>query len=156
MTQLPQHICVRLLADVAAELRSNIDGFADRDTLDNNDQSISQAKTAADGDLPRSDLEERSTTATQLTGKLELFSRGLFLDEADRESQLERLTPDQLGLVRDVANIAARSLRAATDDESNANNECQEGLSWAYYMAERLGDNAMRSRIQSLVDSAIL
>lgn len=155
MTQLPQHTCVRLLADVAAELRPSIDGFADRDTLDNIDQSISQAKTTADGDLPRSDLEERSTTATQLSGKLELFSQGLFLDDADRESQLGRLTPDQLALVRDVADIAARSLRAATDDESNANTECQEGLSWAYDVAERLADDALQSRIQSLVDSAI-
>ena len=63
MTQLPQHTCVRLLADVAAELRPSIDGFADRDTLDNIDQSITQAKTAADGDLPRSSLEERSTNS---------------------------------------------------------------------------------------------
>lgn len=155
MTQLSQKNCVRLLADVAAELRPTIDGFTDRVTLDDIDQSISQARTAANGGFQRSDLKERSMTATQLTGKLELFSQGLFLDDADRESPLARLTPDQLTLVRDVADIAARSLRAAIDDESNANSECQEGLSWAYNVAKRLGDYTLQARIQSLVDNAM-
>ncbi|MCA9137438.1 MAG: hypothetical protein KDB00_11785 [Planctomycetales bacterium] len=155
MIQLPHYICVRLLADVAAVLRPSIVDFADRDTLNHIDQSISQAKTAADGDLPRPSLEDLSITATQLTGKLEFFSQGLFFDDADRESHLGRLSPDQLALVRDVADIAARSLRAAVDDESNANTECQEGLSWAYDVAERLSDDELQGRIQTLVDNAI-
>tara|TARA_R110002073_G_C9103339_1_gene548963 strand:- start:102 stop:575 length:474 start_codon:yes stop_codon:yes gene_type:complete len=155
MTQLPQQTCVRLLADVAATLRPSVDGFADRDTLHNIDQSISKARTAANGDLPRPDLREDSMAATQLTGKVELYSQGLFLDDADRESPLGRLTREQLALVRDVADVAARSLRAATGDESNANSECQEGLSWAYDMAERLGDGSLQSRLQSLIDNAM-
>lgn len=152
MTQLPQHICVRLLAEIARELRPIISEFADGDTLDNIDQSISQARAAVDGDLPNTNLGERSTTATQLTGKLELLSQGLFLDDTDRESPLGRLAPDQLMLVRDVADIAARSLRAATGDESKANAEYKEGLSWAFSMVGRLGDDTLQSRIQSLVD----
>ena len=155
MTQLSHHICVRLLADVASELRPAIDGLADRDTLDQIDQSISQARSAVEGDLPRPDLKKRSTAATQLTGKLELISHGLFLDETDRKSQLGGLTHDQLAFVRDVADIAARALRAATSDASDANTECQEGLSWAYDMAERLGDDALQRRIQSHVANAI-
>ena len=91
MTQLAQHICIRLLADAAAELRPVIDGIADRDTLDNIDQSISQAKAAADGDVSLPELEERAAAATKLIGKLELFSQGLFLDKADRESQRPRV-----------------------------------------------------------------
>ena len=93
--------------------------------------------------------------ATQLTGKLELFSQGLFLDDVDRELPLARLTPDQLALVRDVADIAARSLRAATDDESKANAECEQGLSWAYDIAVRLEDDTLQDRIQSLVEDAV-
>ena len=155
MIRLPQQICVRLLADVAAELRPTIAGFADRDTLDKIDRSISEARTAACGEFPSSELQEHSMKATQLTGKLELFSQGLFLDDVDRELPLARLTPDQLSLVRDVADIAARSLRAATDDESKANAECEQGLSWAYDIAERLEDDSLQDRIQSLVEDAV-
>ena len=78
MHQLPQHVCVRLLADVAAELRSAIDEFADHDTLHKIDESILHARAASDGKLPNADLCKLATTATQLTGRLELISRGLF------------------------------------------------------------------------------
>lgn len=154
MNRLPHPNCVRLLADVADAWLPAIELLADSDTRASIDQTIDRAKLAAEGDLPCSDLKAHADSATRLTGKLEFFSRGFFVNEADRESKMGRLAPEQLTLIRDVADVAARSLRAATGDESNANVECQEGLSWAYDMAERLGDELMLNRIQSLVDTA--
>ncbi len=155
MTPLPQHVCVRLLADVASALRPALAEFTDEMTLRSIDTSIHLSITAAAGEFPRPDLREDAKTATILAGKAELHSQGLFVRDDDRQSPLGSLTSDQLKYVRDVADIAARSLRAATGDESGANTECQEGLSWAYDMAERLGDEALQHRIQSLVDSAV-
>jgi hypothetical protein len=144
------------LADVAEMLRPSIAGFADANTLRSIDESIEQSKIAADGELPRPELRELSNTATQLTGKTELYSQGLYFDDTDRESPLGRLSAEQLTLVRDVADVAARSLRAAsTGDEVEANDECQEGLSWAFSMAERLADENLLYRIRLLVDNAI-
>ncbi len=155
MTSLPQQICIRLLADVASALRPSIGEVADPDTLHNIDQSIKEARAAADGELPRPDLGNIANAATQLTGKVELYSQGLFLDDADRESALGRLSSEQMQPGRDVADITARALRAATGDESDANIECQEGLSWAFDMAERLGDDVLTNRLQLLVDNAM-
>lgn len=155
MTQLPQHTCVRLLSDLAEVLRPCIVEFANIDTLRSIDESIAQSKQAARGRFPRPDLRDLANMATRLTGKLELLAQGLILNDADRDLRLGRLSSDQLALIRDVADVAARALRASAGDESNANEECQEGLSWAYSVAERLADNELQDEIQSLVDNAM-
>lgn len=154
MLRLSHHECVRLLADAAAEMRVAIASIADKETLAAIDRSIEQAKTAASGDLPNNELREAAKSATRLTGKAELYSQGLYLDESDRDTPLGQLSSAQLRSVRDVADVAARSLRAATGDTGNANGECQEGISWAYALAERLGDNDLLSRIEQIVGSA--
>ncbi len=154
MNPLPHRSCVRLLADVAAVLRPAIELLADSDTRAAIDRTIDAARLACDGELPIVDLKNQANTATRLTGKLEFFSRGFFVNESDRESQMGRLPPEQLTLIRDVADVAARSLRVATGDESNANSECHEGLTWAFDMAERIGDEALLNQLQSLVDAA--
>lgn len=153
MSQLSHQECVHLLAAVAEEMRSAIVAFADSLTLDEIDRSIKEAKTASTGDLPNNELQDSANSATQLAGRAELYSRGLFPHESERETALGQLSSAQLKSVRDVADIAARSLRAATDDIEKANIECQEGISWAYALAERIGDNNLRARIETLVDS---
>lgn len=153
--QLPQHTCVQLLADVAEALRPCIAGFTDAQTLADIDASIEQSKRTVPGNFPRSDLRELSNKATRLSGKAELFSQGILVNEASRNSPLGQLSTEQLKMVRDVADLAARSLRAATGDDANANDECLEGLSWAFDLAERLGDDKVLKKIQSLVDNAI-
>ncbi len=153
MTQLSQHDCVRLLANVATEMRSAIVSFADPATLAAIDRSIEQANTAIAGALPNVSLRDSANLATQLTGKAELYSRGLY-DDTDRDTPLGRLSTAQLTAIRDVADVAARSLRAATGDSETANNECRDGLSWGYALAERLGDDDLLARIDSLSGSA--
>lgn len=154
MSRLSHQECVRLLATAAEEIRSVIASFADSVTLAEIDSSIKEAKTASSGDLPNNELHDLAYSATQLTGRAELYSRGLFLHESDRETALGQLSSAQLKSVRDVADVAARSLRAATGDIENANIECREGVSWAYALAERIGDNNLFARIEALVDSA--
>ncbi|MCU0719692.1 MAG: hypothetical protein MUC83_08315 [Pirellula sp.] len=154
MVQLSHRECVRLLADAASEMRTAIASFVDPVTLDSIDQSIEQAKTAASGDLPRLELRELANAATRLTGRAELYSRGLYFDESERATPLGQLSPGQLMSVRDVADVTARSLRAATGQIESANEECQEGVSWAYALAERIGDDELYSRIEKLVSSA--
>ncbi len=153
--QLPQHICVQLLADIAAVVRPCIVSFVDVETLTSINHSIAESKRAVSGDFPRPDLRELAKKATGLSGKAELFSQGIFVKEAYRESPLGRLSSEQLKMVRDVADITARSLRASTGSEDNANDECQEGLSWAFDLAERLGDQEMLDAMQSIVDRAM-
>ncbi|XZE36350.1 hypothetical protein SH501x_001913 [Pirellulaceae bacterium SH501] len=155
MVQLSQHECVHLLANAAAEMRSSIVSFTDEATLTAIDRSIEQARTAASGDLPNKELRESANLATRLTGRTELFLRGLYPDESDRNTQLGQLSPVQLTAVRDVADVAARSLRAATGDMKNANDECQVGISWAYAFAERMGDDELLNRIESLLKAAL-
>ena len=154
MTQLSQHDCVRLLANVATEMRSAIVSFADPATLAAIDRSIEQANAAIAGALPNVSLRDSANLATQLTGKAELYSQGLYLDDADRDTPLGRLSTAQLTAIRDVADVAARSLRAATGDSKTANDECRDGLSWGYALAERLGDDDLLARIDSLSGSA--
>lgn len=154
MLQLSHHDCVRLLADAAAEMRSAIASFVDPVTLASINRSIEQAKNSVAGDLPNDHLRDSANSATRLTGKAELYSRGMYLNDSDRDTPLGRLSSDQLQSVRDVADVAARSLRAATGDLANANTECQEGLSWAFDLAERTGDNNLLARIEHLVESA--
>lgn len=154
MLQLSHHECVRLLADAATEMRTAIASFADPATLASIDRSIEQAKTAASGDLPRIELRELANSATRLTGKAELYSRGLYLEESDRNTPLGQLSSGQLMSVRDVADVAARSLRAANGDIENANEEFHEGISWAYALAERIGDKDLFARIEYLVESS--
>ncbi|WP_146409723.1 hypothetical protein [Allorhodopirellula heiligendammensis] len=154
MLQLSHQECVRLLAGAAAEMRSAIATFADPSTLASIDQSIKQANTAASNELPDTELRDSANAATRLTGKAELYSQGLSLDESDRNTPFGRLSADQVKSVRDVADVAARSLRAATGDLQNANDECQEGISWAYALAERIGDNDLLARIEDLVGSS--
>lgn len=156
MTKNSQLACVRLLAEAAEALRPSINDFADQDTLQQIDLWIRLAKVAEQGALSSSDLKKiklTSSTATQLTGRCELYSRGLFLKNSDRESPLGQLTPEQLTFVRDVADVTARSLRAAIGSEGDAFRECQEGLGWGIDMAERLGDSKLRLEIQSSVDA---
>ncbi len=154
MAQLSHDECVRLLADAAAEMRGAISSFVDSATLASIDRSIAQAKYAASNELPNSELQESANSATQLTGRTELYSQGLYPDKSDRNAPLGRLSPDQLTSVRDVADVAARALRAATGNLQNANIECQNGISWAYALAERIDDNDLLSRINYLVDSS--
>lgn len=154
MLQLSQRECVRLLADAATEMRTAIASFADPATLASIDRSIEQAKTAASSDLPSIKLRELANAATRLTGKAELYSRGMFPNESDRDTPLGQLSLDQLMSVRDVADVAARSLRAAYGDIENANEECRDGISWAYALAERIGDNDLFARIEYLVESS--
>jgi hypothetical protein len=135
-------------------MRVAIVSFADQETPAAIDRSIEQAKTAASGELPNKELREAANSATRLTGKAVLYSQGLYLDESDRDTPLVQLSSAQLESVRVVADIAARSLRAATGDTGNANEECQEGISWAHALAERLGDNDLLSRIEHLVGLA--
>ncbi|GAA5511188.1 hypothetical protein [Novipirellula caenicola] len=154
MPQLSHQECVRLLATAAQEMRGAIASFADSATLAEIDRSIEQAKTASSGDLPNSELRVSANAATRLTGKAELCSQGLFLDESDRETALGQLSSDRLKSVRDVADVAARSLRAAIGNIDTANDECQEGITWAYALAERIGDDSLLARIEYIVDSA--
>lgn len=154
MPQLSHQECVRLLATTAQEMRGAIASFTDSTTLAEIDRSVEQAKTASSGELPNSELRDSANDATRLTGRAELYSQGLFLDESDRETALGKLSSDQLESVRDVADVAARSLRAATGSIETANDECQEGITWAYALAERIGDDRLLARIESIVDSA--
>jgi hypothetical protein len=154
MVPLSQHVCVQLLANAAAEMRLAIESFTDEATLTAIDRSIEQARTAAAGDLPNKGLRESASSATRLTGRIELYSRGLYADESDRNTQLGKLSPIQLTSVCDVADVAARSLRAATGDMKTANMEYQEGISWAYVFAERIGDDDLLYRLKSLVKAA--
>ncbi len=155
MIQIPQRRCIQLLADIACALRPQIDAFLDRDTIQEIDHAINFAVIAAKGQLPRPDLEELATATTKLTGRAVLYSMGLYPEESDRDTPLGRLTSDQLLLVRDIANISARSLWASVRSESEANYECQEALASAYDMAGRLSDDgAILRQVHSLVDNA--
>ncbi|GAA4424657.1 hypothetical protein GCM10023155_10940 [Bremerella cremea] len=134
-------------------MRSAIASFADSATLSEIDRSIREAKTASHGELPNYDLQELADAATRLTGRAELYSRGFFVHESDRETALGQLSSDQLKLIRHVADVAARSLRAATAEIKQATIECQDGISWAYELTELTEDNNMRARIDALIAS---
>ncbi len=154
MNEVSHKDCVRLLAKAGNEMRAIIALYVDKATLASIDHSIARAIKAADGRLPNSELQDLANTATRLTGKAELYSRGLYLDESDRDTPLGRLSSSELESVRDVADVAARSLRAAVADIQEARQEFEEGISWALALADRLGNKDLRLRIEHILQVA--
>ena len=129
-----------------------IEPFADADSLRQIKTAIHTGREAVAQKVSSDKLEKVEEETTQLVGTAELYSQGLFLEPEDEASPLAKLSSDQLRTLRDVADIAARAVRAAASgDAVRANAECEEGVSWAYSVVENSGDSSLSVKIDAMV-----
>ncbi|MBN2292257.1 MAG: hypothetical protein JXM70_07525 [Pirellulales bacterium] len=99
-------------------------------------------------------LSATADEITRLVGRFELYLNGVPIEMTKLPVSVTNLTDDQIRTVRDIIDVAARAIRAATaDDLLDASSESSDGISWAFSIAEKLGDSELMGRLTESVES---
>ncbi|MEO9591636.1 hypothetical protein [Rhodopirellula bahusiensis] len=146
---------VTLLSNVVDAIAPKLAGTAPAGFTNGIKATIAKSKAFELGRITVAELQELEGESTRLTGRLELVIQGYMSTKDAGLEYVDSLSNDNLCNLRDLADIGARTTRIAENGGSEAaKQECNEALSWAYAIAERLGDQALERRIGELIDNA--
>jgi hypothetical protein len=110
-------------------------------------------QTAETGRAPDT-LPAHADAITRLVGRFVLHLHGMPVEETELPQALASLPDTQIRIIRSVIDPAAREARAATaTNADNAFDECRDGVSWAYSLAEDLDDSDLTNELNRSVNS---